>query len=398
MTQGGDGAWGWLQNPKAAVPGDAIPGAGVLTANGLNQVKEEITTWDDYAPTPLHNLAGLAADLGFAGLAYKDESARFELQSFKALGGAYAVIRQAQQYLESQLGKTVTTADIRAGLYRAYLQDWTVCTATDGNHGRSVAWGARMVGCRAIIYIHATVSEGRKEAMEGFGAEVRRIDGNYDDSVRLAAADAADAGWIVVSDTSWPGYEAIPTDVMHGYMLMADEAIVQMAGKRPTHVFLQGGVGGMAAAVAAACDFHWGADRPMIIIAEPNQAACLFATADAGKPVVVPGELDTLMAGLAAGEVSPLAWRVLREVGDGFVYLPDSDVPPLMRKLAQGVAGDPPVIAGESAVCGLAAATRLLTDPEAAVAFKLDGNSEILIFGSEGATDPALYHEIISAA
>ncbi len=398
MTNAGDGEWGWLVNPAAALPGQAVPGAGVLSADGLRQAKAEISSWDDYAPTPLHHLSGLAAELGFADIIYKDESARFELQSFKALGGAYAVLRQAQSYLQDRLGKAIAIADIRAGDYRRQLQDWTVCTATDGNHGRSVAWGARMVGCRAIIYIHATVSEGRKQAMEGFGAEVRRIDGNYDDSVRLAAVDADAAGWIVVSDTSWPGYEAIPTDVMHGYMLMAEEAITQLAGQRPSHVFLQGGVGGMAAAVAATCDLHWGADRPCIIIAEPSEAACLYATADAGRPVVVPGDLDTLMAGLAAGEVSPLAWRVLQDVGDGFVHLPDRDVPPLMRKLAHGIGGDVAVVAGESAVCGLAAAIRLRANPQAAAAFGLDDASRILIFGSEGATDPVLYNEIVTAA
>ena len=164
----------------------------------------------DYAPTPLHDLAGLAGALGFARLFYKDESARFTLRSFKALGGAYAVIRQAQAFLKTRLGETVATADIRAGRYRDALADWTVCTATDGNHGRSVAWGAQMIGCRAVIYIHAEVSAGRQQAMEGFGAEVRQIAGNYDDSVRIAAETAAEADWVVVSDTSWPATRRSP--------------------------------------------------------------------------------------------------------------------------------------------------------------------------------------------
>ena len=387
--------WDWVINRHQ--PAAPVAGAGVLTAAGLAAAKAEITAWPDYAPTPLHDLAGLAGALGFARLFYKDESARFTLRSFKALGGAYAVIRQAQAFLKTRLGETVATADIRAGRYRDALADWTVCTATDGNHGRSVAWGAQMIGCRAVIYIHAEVSAGRQQAMEGFGAEVRRITGNYDDSVRIAAETAAEADWVVVSDTSWPGYAAIPTDVMHGYMLMADEAIDQLDGRVPSHVFLQGGVGGMAAAVAATFELRFGAKRPKIIVAEPSLAACLFATAKAGAPVTIEGDLATLMAGLAAGEVSPLAWTVLRSVADGFVYVPDGDVPPLMRRLAAPTGGDPAVEAGESALCGLAAALRIAGEAEAAAAFQLDAASEVLIFGSEGATDPTLYAELVSA-
>ncbi|MEC7121952.1 MAG: diaminopropionate ammonia-lyase, partial [Pseudomonadota bacterium] len=365
---------------------------------GRPPAQPETPSGPDYAPTPRHDVAGPAGALGFARLFYKDESARFTLRSFKALGGAYAVIRQAQAFLKTRLGETVATADIRAGRYRDALADWTVCTATDGNHGRSVAWGAQMIGCRAVIYIHAEVSAGRQQAMEGFGAEVRRIAGNYDDSVRIAAETAAEADWVVVSDTSWPGYAAIPTDVMHGYMLMADEAIDQLDGRVPSHVFLQGGVGGMAAAVAATFELRFGAKRPKIIVAEPSLAACLFATAKAGAPVTIEGDLATLMAGLAAGEVSPLAWTVLRSVADGFVYVPDGDVPPLMRRLAAPAGGDPAVEAGESALCGLAAALRIAGEAEAAAAFQLDAASEVLIFGSEGATDPTLYAELVSAA
>ena len=351
-----------VQNPKldrGAAYGASL--AAILNAEGFAAARAEICAWPGYAPTPLVALAGLAAEAGLGAVWYKDEGGRFGLGSFKALGGAYAVSR-----LVARRG---------AGI--------TVCTATDGNHGRSVAWGARTFGCACTVYIHATVSEGRKAAIESYGAEVRRVRGNYDDSVRIAAKDAEANGWFVVSDTSWQGYGEIPRDVMHGYGVMVAEALEQLPeGGMVSHIFVQGGVGGLAAAVLAMVWQRFGADRPRLIVAEPENAACLYESAKAGHRVTVPGALDTVMAGLAAGEVSHLAWDILWAGCDGYVTVSDDAARSLMRRLADG---EPPIVAGESAVAGLAAA----------LAYGLGGESRILVIGSEGDTDPALYEDIV---
>ena len=361
-----------INNPnvdREAAYGPALQA--ILNEQGFATARAEISTWPDYAPTPLVSLPGLAAEAGLGAVWYKDEGGRFGLGSFKALGGAYAVSR-----LVGREG---------AGI--------TVCSATDGNHGRSVAWGARTRGCACVIYIHATVSEGRKAAIEDYGAEVRRIRGNYDDSVRVAAEDAEANGWHVVSDTSWDGYGDIPRDVMHGYGVMVAEAIEQLpAGETPSHVFVQGGVGGLGAAVLAMFWQRYGAARPCFIVAEPENAACLYESAKAGRRTVVAGDLDTVMAGLAAGEVSHLAWDILMAGCDAFMTLSDDAARRMMRRLADGGrGGDQAIVAGESAVAGLVAAI----DARESGVLGLDGDSRILVIGSEGATDPALYAEIV---
>jgi diaminopropionate ammonia-lyase len=338
-------------------------------------------------------LPGLAAELGVGALHYKDESLRFGLGSFKALGGAYAVARVILRRAEA-VGAPLSMADLAAG--RADVGDLTVCCATDGNHGRSVAWGARTFGCRCVIFIHATVSEGRKRAIEAYGAEVRRTAGNYDDSVREAEATARREGWVVVSDTSYPGYTDIPRDVMQGYELMAAEAFDALP-EPPTHVFLQTGVGGMAAAVAAQAKRRWGADRPTIVLADPDRSACWFDSIRAGRPVAVEGELDTLMAGLACGEVSLLAWEILKDHADAVMAIPDPAAVEMMRRLARPVAGDPPLVAGESAVAGLAALALAMQDETAVDALGLGRGARVLVFGTEGDTDPELYRKLVGA-
>ncbi len=349
----------------------------ILDAAGLAAARAVITAWPGYEPTPLVALDGLAREAGLARVWYKDESGRFGLGSFKALGGAYAVSRLVER----------KGADI------------TVCCATDGNHGRSVAWGASLFGCRCVIYLHEHVSEGRQAAIERYGAEVRRVPGNYDDSVHRAAADAEAKGWFVVSDTSYPGYLEIPRDVMHGYMLMAEETIAQLpAGEVPSHLFLQGGVGGLAAAVAAQFWLNCGAQRPRVVVVEPEKAACLFESAKAGRPTRVTGPLDTVMAGLAAGEVSLLAWEILESAAAAFMTVADEDAEEAMRRLAAGVAGDPPLVAGESAVAGLIGAVAARADARKAEALGLGPESRVLVIGSEGATDPLLYRRIVGPA
>jgi diaminopropionate ammonia-lyase len=267
-----------------------------------------------------------------------------------------------------------------------------VCCATDGNHGRSVAWGAREAGLRCVIYIHEGVSEGRAQAIRGFGAEVRRVGGNYDDSVRIAAADAAREGWTVVSDTSWEGYQDIPRDVMQGYGVMVGEAIAQGGGgaRTPTHVLVQGGVGGIAAATVAHLWERFGATRPRVVVVEPDKADCLTRSAEQGRVVHLSGDLDTIMAGLSCGEPSPLAWAVLDPGADAFMAIGDAAIAPAMRALAAlGVVG------GESGVAGLAGLRIAATDRAMRAALGLDASSRVLLFGTEGATDPALYEELV---
>ncbi|MCC7273542.1 MAG: diaminopropionate ammonia-lyase [Alphaproteobacteria bacterium] len=382
-------------NPRAAARDAAYGPAqrAVLNADAFATAKAEIASWPGYAPTPLVALPRLARALGVADIRYKDESGRFGLGSFKALGGAYAVFRLLAREIGRRTGTRPDARDLVAGAHRDVAAAITVTCATDGNHGRSVAWGARTFGCRCVIYIHETVSDARKQAIEAYGATVVRTPGNYDDSVRRAAEDAAREGWFVVSDTSYPGYLDVPRDVMQGYALMADEAMAQLPAEAPpTHVFVQAGVGGLAAAVCAHFWERRGAARPRFVVVEPEKAACLFLSARAGRPAVAEGALDTIMAGLACGEVSLLAWQVLETGADAFMTIPDEAAVAAMRTLADG---DPPVVGGESGVAGLAGLMAVADDPAARRLLGLDAGARVLLFGSEGDTDAALYAELV---
>lgn len=361
----------------------------VLSPEMVEAARAEITQWPGYAPTPLHSLSVLAASFDVGAVYYKDEGARLGLRSFKALGGAYAVLHVAADHLG------VPLAQVRAGDHAEALADVTVVTATDGNHGRSVAWGARMAGCRCRIYIHAGVSQGRQAAMEEIGADVVRIAGDYDESVRRCADEAAAHGWIVVSDTSYDGYTDIPRYVMAGYSVMASEVLAQTRDVPPTHVFVQAGVGGLAAAVCARFWQAFGAHRPRLIVVEPDRAACLLATAKAGRPTAVSLEEETVMAGLSCGEVSLLAWEVLRRAGAHFVTIGEEAVGPAMRLLASGEAGGPPIVAGESAVPGLIALVGCASDAGLREAMALGPESRVLLLGCEGATDPDIYRAMV---
>jgi len=353
----------------------------------------DISSWPEYRPSPLRQLEQLAAQIDVAAIHYKDESQRFGLKSFKALGGAYAVARQLQAQIKQQSGADASIDDLLAGRYQSIVRSIVISCATDGNHGRSVAWGCQMFGCGCVIYIHRDVSVGRQQAMQAFGAEVIRISGNYDESVRRAASDAATHGRIIVSDTSYPGYVDIPRDVALGYTVMLAEAVRQLGASIPTHVFIQAGVGGLAAAVCAYFWELWGAERPRFIVVEPEQANCLQESARQGKRVTVEGDLDTLMAGLACGEVSLLAWDILQPGVDDFLTISEDAVAPCMQLLARGV---PPIEAGESAVAGLAAAIVAREDATLAAPLGLDASSRIFVIGTEGATDPEVYQRLIN--
>ncbi|WP_198374829.1 diaminopropionate ammonia-lyase [Neoroseomonas rubea] len=370
------------------------PGVVVLPEGGFRRAKEEIASWPGYAPTPVRDLPDAAAAARVASVRYKDEGGRFGLGSFKALGGAYAVMRLLQAELAKRgIANAATAAELMDGRHKEATRAITICCATDGNHGRSVAWGAQRFGAACVIFVHETVSQGRRDAIAKWGAEIRVVPGTYDDAVREAQKQAEANGWFVVSDTSYPGYTEVPRDVMQGYRLMAEEAADQI-GQAPTHVFVPGGVGGVAAAVSVQMRARFGA-AARVIVAEPDKAACLLASAEAGAPTTVPGDLDTLMAGLACGEPSLLAWQELERGAFAFMSVPDDSAVACMKALA---ARTPPIVAGESAVAGLAALLLAAREPFARTALGLDETSRVLIFGTEGATDPEVYERLVGHA
>ncbi len=366
----------------------------ILTPEDFATAQAEIMAWDGYAPTPLVSLNALALQIGVGAVLYKHEGPRFGLGSFKALGGSYAALRVLQREISKRVGKEVNPADIHAGRYRDETAKITLVSATDGNHGRSLAWGCERFGAPCRIYIHAEVSEGRVEAMRDLGAEVIRIEGDYDDSVNLAKSEAAANGWFVVSDTSWPGYSEPPRDVMAGYGVMTRE-IYEAMDEPPTHVFLQGGVGGLAAGVVAGLRQNWGDRAPRVAIVEPELAACLYESAKAGHATSVAIDEETIMAGLSCGEPSEMAWEILAEEASDFLTIPDTVVAPTVRLLSRPLGDDPLVEAGESAVAGLAALIVARSDIGLSSKLGLDAGSRVLLVGSEGVTDPVIFRMIM---
>lgn len=366
----------------------------VLTESEFATARAEITAWDGYAATPLVSLSALASEIGVGEVLYKDEGPRFGLGSFKALGGSYAALRVLQRVISERLDRDVSLADVRGGKYAAECAAITLVSATDGNHGRSLAWGCKRFGVPCRIYIHAEVSEGRAVAMQDLGADVIRIDGDYDASVALAKHEAEENGWFVVSDTSWPGYSLPPCDVMAGYGVMTQE-ICEAMEQAPTHVLLQGGVGGLAAGVAAGLRQFWGDASPRVIVVEPELAACLFESGKSGNATNVSIGEETLMAGLSCGEPSPLAWEILEEEVSDFLTIPESLVAPCVRLLAAPLGNDPMIEAGESAIAGLAALIVARTDGDLSGKLGLDAQSRVLLIGSEGVTDRAIFNMIM---
>jgi len=353
----------------------------------------EIRSWPGYAPTPLVDLPGRAAELGIASLMFKDEGRRLPLKSFKQLGGSYAVARELAAAVAAETGRTPTATELAEGRFAAITAGITVTCATDGNHGRAVAWAARTFGCRAVVFVHGTVSEGRCAAIRDWGAEVVRVPGVYEDAVAAAAARGAD-GWIVVSDTAYPGCERIPELVMQGYAAMAAE-IAEQAPEPPTHVVLQCGVGGMASAVGGWLARRWAESRPRFVICEPERADCAFRSALAGEMRPAAGDLDTVCAGLACGVLSTHAWEILSDLGDGFAVFPDEAAIGEMRRLAEPLPGDPAIVGGECAGAGMAALARIARDPAARAAAGLGPDARALVIGTEGDTDPELRRALL---
>lgn len=370
----------------------------VMNIAQARAARRSLAHWDLLAPapTPVWPLPHLARELRVAAIGVKDESARSTLGSFKVLGAPVALLRLVQRRWPNW-----TDADLLAGRHAGALAGLVVISATDGNHGRALAAAARALGCRCVIVLHAQVSAEREQAIAALGARIVRVAGNYDASVHEAARLAGANGWQVVSDTSYDGYEEIPRDVMQGYAVLADEVLdgVDPAAPCPyTHVLLQGGVGGLAAGVASYLWERFGAVRPVLVVVEPQQADCLMQSCRSGAPAPASGSVDSVMAGLACGEASPLAWRFLQPAVDCFQTVTDEQATHAMRVLAQGAAGDVPIVAGESGAAGLAGLLALARDPVQRREAGLDHASRVLLFNTEGATAPALYESLAGAS
>ena len=339
-----------------------------------------ITAWPGYTPTPLISLEKIASACGVRAVYYKDESHRFGLKSFKALGGAYAVAQ-------------LVAKEKKAGREPSNL---TVTTATDGNHGRSVAWGAQLAGCRAEIYIHEHVSRTREKAMAQYGANVTRVNGNYDASLAACKADAQSHDWHIVSDTSWEGYRDIPLLIMAGYTLIGREVIKQLKAETLTHCFLPIGVGGLASGIVAPLWQHMNENLPSMISVESHMSACFLESIAAQTPTLIDITEETMMAGLSCGEVSQLAWELLQPSLSHCLAIDDAAVSPLMARFADGTIAGVPVEAGECATSGLAALLAAKQNPDRWLNLGFDRDSVILLIGSEGATDADIYGELTS--
>lgn len=358
------------------------------------------SSFPEYKETPLVNLRALAGVLGVKSVYVKDESYRFGLNAFKVLGGSYTIAN----YIAGELGIDVselTYDKLVSKEIREKTGDLTFVTATDGNHGRGVAWTANRLGQKSVVYMPKGSAEERLENIRALGAEASITDLNYDDAVRLAKKGADENGWIMVQDTAWDGYEEIPGRIMEGYTTMAVEAAEQLQGEKPTHIFLQAGVGAMAGAVTGYFAALYGdEDRPVITIVEPDKADCIYRTAcaDDGQLHFVADDMETIMAGLACGEPCTIGWEVLKRHADYFISMPDYVAAQGMRILGNPLPGDSRVVSGESGAATLGLVAELFRNGELREIKEqlgLDENSRILCFSTEGDTDKENYRRIV---
>ena len=359
-------------------------------------------SFDVYQETPLTSLPGLAAALGVKEIRVKDESYRFGLNAFKVLGGSYALGR----YIAKKLGEDIAelpASRILSEEVRGRLGEVTFVTATDGNHGRGVAWTANRLGQHSVVYMPKGSAQERLDNIRAEGADASITDLNYDEAVRLANSKAESEGWVMVQDTAWEGYTDIPLWIMQGYTTMGYEIAKRLeaeGAEPPTHLFLQAGVGSMAGAMAGFFSSYYGEKRPFITIVEPEKANCVFRTAEAndGKLHFVTGEMNTIMAGLACGEPCTIGWEVLKNCADAFISCPAYAAADGMRVLAAPKKGDPVVVSGESGAATTGCVANILTREELAdlkEKLHLDENSRILFISTEGDTDKENYRNVV---
>lgn len=362
------------------------------------KVQEFHSSFPVYQKTPLISLKNTAKELGLGDILIKDESFRFGLNAFKVLGGSFAI----GNFMAQKIGKNIddiTYNELISQETRRALGEMTFVTATDGNHGRGVAWTARALKQKSVVYMPKGSAKERLDNILSEGAEAFITNMNYDDAVRFAHKQAEEKGWIMVQDTAWAGYEDIPLWIMQGYGTMAYEAYTQME-ENPTHIFLQAGVGSMAGAVTAFFAAIYEGDCPLITIVEPNKADCIYRTAEAqdGELHCVTGEMDTIMAGLACGEPCSIGWEILREYADNFISCPDYVAAQGMRILGNPAKGDARIISGESGAATFGLVAEIMRNPdlkELREKLRLDKNARVLCFSTEGDTDKEGYQSIV---
>lgn len=369
-----------------------------MSLENAKKVRDFHASFPIYQETPLTELPQTAKEMGLGTIYIKDESYRFGLNAFKVLGGSYAI----GNYLAKRLGKTISDLPFEKLVseeVKKELGEITFVTATDGNHGRGVAWTANQLRQKSVVYMPKGSSSERLANIQAEGADASITNLNYDEAVRLANSQAEQKGWVMVQDTAWEGYEDIPLWIMQGYGTMSYEVYMQLREK-PTHIFLQAGVGSLAGAVTGFFSAVYGEERPIITIVEPNKADCLYRTAEAddGKLHFVTGEMNTIMAGLACGEPCSIGWNVLRDYADFFISCPDYSAAQGMRILGNPAKGDAKVISGESGASAFGCVAEIMRDPRLAglkETLKLDETSRVLFFSTEGDTDKDSYKSIV---
>ena len=385
------------------IPGSDDKFLDLMSEENVTKANEFHKSFPQYSVTPLQKLSALASYLGVKGIYCKDESYRFGLNAFKVLGGSYAMGR----YIAKELGRDISQLPynvLSSDKLREEFGQATFFTATDGNHGRGVAWAAKRLGQKAVVRMPKGTTKTRFDNIAKEGAEVTIEEVNYDDCVRMAAAEAAKTEHgIIVQDTAWAGYEEIPSWIMQGYgtlVLEADKQLKENGVDRPTHVFVQAGVGSLAGAVVGYFAHKYKENPPLMVVCEASAADCLYRSAVQadGNLVNVTGDLQTIMAGLACGEGNTIGWDILKNHVTVFASCPDWMSAKATRIYANPLENDPHIISGESGSVPLGLAYTALHDEDAKdlkEALKLDENSNILVISTEGDTDPVRYREIV---
>ena len=343
-----------------------------ISKDDIDDAYNTISKWEGYSPTPLLSLNKLSKELNLKNIFYKDENKRFDLKSFKALGGAYAV-------------EKVTKGN----------KDIVVATATAGNHGRSVAWGARRLGLKCKIFISEFVSEARGQAMSDLGADVVKVKGNYEQSLIECIKQSTDNNWQIVQDVAWKDYMVVPKYTMAGYSVMMREIIDQINSEKITHIILQAGVGGLAGAMVAGIARYFD-NVPVIIVVEPDSAACVLESIKTGKIEKIDIKRESLMGGMSCGEVSLVPWEILKNSVKHCISLPDDDIAKTMRLLGNSTFSEHQIIAGENSAPGVISLIASYEDQIIKQKLQLDENSNVLIIGCEGDTDKEMYQKLIS--
>jgi diaminopropionate ammonia-lyase len=354
----------------------------VVNPNGVPELLDELKACPAHRTTPLHSLPALAERLGIGELRVKDESQRFGFGAFKALGGVLAVYDVLSGAIGEARHFSPTFEEVMKGAHGEITRRYTFATASSGNHGRSVAAGAKLFGNRCVIFLPKFTSVEKEAAIRARGAEVIRVDGDYDTAVTECRRRSEENGWTVISDTSWEGYEDTPRSVMRGYTVLVEEVIRQWR-PGPTHVLVQAGVGGLA---AAAIGYLWARcePRPRFVVVEPESADCWFQSNLAGKPTLASGKADTVMGGLACREISAVTWPVVGLATDWFMTIAENEVMPARKLLAHPFDGDPAIASGPSGCAGLAGLVRACADEAAFEELRLDRHSRVLVINSEG--------------